>query len=110
MKIWLKTIKDVRLYNDDKELEIKEEIEDAIDFNIEDQKKMISGESQDVVLDNELSEGYIEGDSEELETFEDDEENYEDEELFAGIEDVNDDDFMFDNNDLSENNDFDIDE
>jgi len=101
---------DVRLYDDDKELEIKENIEDAIDFNIEDQKKMISGESQDVVVNDELSDSYIEGDSDELETFEDDEENFEDEELFSGIEDVNDEEFMFDNNDLDEDDKFDIDE
>ena len=53
---------DVRLYDDDKELELKEEIEDAVDFNIEEHKKMLSGENQDVLVDNELEENYVEDD------------------------------------------------
>ena len=95
---------DVRLYDDDKELEIREDVEDAIDFNLNDHKKMISGENQDVVVNEELTDSYIEGDSDELETLEDDEEEYEDDELFAGIYDINDEDFMFNDSDLSEDN------
>ena len=56
---------DIRLYDDDKELELKEEIEDAIDFNIEEQKKMISGEKTDVIIDKELQDNYVEDESEE---------------------------------------------
>ena len=44
---------------------LKEEIEDAIDFNIEEQKKMISGEKTDVIIDKELQDNYVEDESEE---------------------------------------------
>ena len=51
---------DIRLYNDDKELELKEDIDDAVDFNsIRDSKKMISGENEDVAVDKEIKENYV---------------------------------------------------
>ena len=92
---------DVRLYENDKELELKEDIEDAVDFNLNEQKKMVSGEDDDVVVSDELSENYIEDDSDEL--LQDDE--YDDDELFGDIdEDDEDEDFIFDDNDLAEDN------
>ena len=101
---------DIRLYSsDNKELELKENIEDAVDFNLDEHKKMISGENEDVVLDDELSEGYI--DSEE-DTLDDDEDFDENEDIFGDFEDEDDDELVFDS-DLAEDNidnEFDIDE
>ena len=104
---------DVRLYDNDKELELKENIEDAIDFNIDEHKKIISGENQDVVLDSELTESYVEEDDEEVDTLQDDEEDYGDD-LFDDYDDEEEDDeLVFGDNDLADDNienDFDIDE
>ena len=97
---------DVRLYDNDKELELKENIEDAVDFNLGEQKKMISGEKEDVVIKEELEEGYLDDDEETQE------EEYDDgEELFKGIDD--DDEDIFGEDDLADDNienDFDMDE
>jgi DNA-directed RNA polymerase subunit beta len=80
---------DVRLYDNDKELELKEDIEDAIDFNIEEQKKMISGDKEDVLLDDELEENYIADDESDL--LSDDEDiDEESDELFDELEDEDD--------------------
>ena len=62
---------DIRLYENEKELELKEDIDEATTFNIEEQKKMMSGEKEDIIVDSELSENYV--DDEELDSdYEDD--------------------------------------
>ena len=95
---------DVRLYDNDKELELKENIEDAIDFNLDEHKKMVSGEKSDVVVDNELSENYV--DDEEDETIQDD--DYEEnDELFENIDDSEDEDFILSDEDLMDDGGFD---
>ena len=100
---------DVRLYDNDKELELKENIEDAIDFNLDEHKKILSGENGDVLVNNELSENdvdeedSIEGEEDEEEYIEDDV-DYED--FLDTEEDLYDSDLAEDNLD----NDFDIDE
>ena len=95
---------DVRLYDNDKELELKENIEDAIDFNLDEHKKMVSGEKSDVVVDNELSENYV--DDEEDETMQDD--DYEEnDELFENIDDSEDEDFILSDEDLMDDGGFD---
>ena len=94
---------DVRLYDDDKELELKENIEDAVDFNIEEQKKLISGEKDDVLVGDELSEGYVEADDDSIDLLEDDEDyGEEDEDLFSDVEE--DEDFLLGDSDLAEDN------
>ena len=94
---------DVRLYDNDKELELKENIEDAIDFNLDEHKKMVSGEKSDVVVDNELSENYV--DDEEDETMQDD--DYEEnDELFENIDDSEDEDFILSDEDLMDDDGF----
>ena len=81
---------DIRLYDNDKELELKEEIEDAIDFNIEEQKKMLNGE--DVMLQDEIEENYV--DDEDSAILADDEDFDEDnDELFDDLDDE-DEDFL----------------
>ena len=96
---------DVRLYDNDKELELKENIEDAIDFNLDEHKKMVSGEKSDVVVDNELSENYV--DDEEDETMQDD--DYEEnDELFENIDDSEDEDFILGDEDLMDDDGFDV--
>ena len=97
---------DIRLYDDDQELELKENIEDAIDFNIDERKKMVSGEKSDVVVENELEGEYVEDDSEEEyiegeERLEDDEFDDRDE-LFEEIED--DEDEFYSDDDLAMDN------
>ena len=85
---------DIRLYsNDNKELELKENIEDGIDFNIDSNKKM----GEDTVLDeSELEDDYIEADDDSLSTLEDSDE------LFESV-DEEDDLMTFDNNLAEEN-------
>ena len=94
---------DIRLFNDEEELELKENIEDAIDFNIEEHKKIISGEKSDVLLDSEIEENYVDED-EDFETMQDDEDDYDKDELFDDIDDEENDDMFFDDNDLAEDN------
>ena len=79
---------DMRLYDNDSELELKEDIDDAVDFNIEEQKKMISGEKEDVIVDDELSENYVEDGEDEMlsddEEYADDYDNdYSDDDLYG---------------------------
>ena len=85
---------DIRLYsNDNKELELKENIEDGIDFNIDSNKKM----GEDTVLDeSELEDDYIEADGDSLSTLEDSDE------LFESVDEE--DDLMTFDNDLAEEN------
>ena len=92
---------DVRLYDNEKELELKENIDDAIDFNLDEQKKMISGENEDVAVDNEISDAYIE--DEEQDVFEDDEEFMTSDELLENFDEIDDEEDLFDNN-LDEEN------
>ena len=64
---------DLRLYTkDDKELELKENIEDGIDFNIEDKKAV----DDTIVDEDEVKDGYIEAD-----------EDSEGDEIFTPIDD-----------------------
>ena len=44
---------DVRLYDNDKELEIKENVEDVLNFNIDEHKRMVSGTKEDVLVNEE---------------------------------------------------------
>ena len=88
---------DVKLYSeDDKELELKENIEDGIDFNLE--KEKISLDEENVIENDELENAYIEEDLEEdlLDTDEllDDEEELFDSDLAA--------DNIYNDEDLSE--------
>ena len=87
---------DIRLYSsDNKELELKENIEDGIDFNIEANKKL----EEDNGLDEaELEEEYIEEDEDSSLTLEDDSD-----ELFESVDEEDDDLLLFDN-DLAEDN------
>ena len=79
--------------NDNKELELKENIEDGIDFNIDSNKKM----GEDTVLDeSELEDDYIEADDDSLSTLEDSDE------LFESVDEE--DDLMTFDNDLAEEN------
>ena len=86
---------DVRLYSeDDKELELKENIDEGIEYNPERDK------AQNILLEDELAENYIEedGDLEELEQEEDDSD-----ELFDTILD-DEDEILLDDTDLGEDN------
>ena len=90
---------DIRLYDNDKELELKEDIEDAVDFNIDEHKKMISGENSDVAVDSEIEENYIddEEDDEDGDLLDDDEEidvGLDDDELFDDLDEEGEDDFF----------------
>ena len=99
---------DLRLYTKDNvELELKENIEDGIDFNIDDNKKAIG----DTVADeSEIKDNYIEADeeseeeSDELFTMSDEDmgdvdgELYDEEEAFDDMEDSYDDDMLIDDN------------
>ena len=72
---------DVKLYSeDDKELELKENIEDGIDFNLE--KDKISLEEENVLENDELENGYMEEALEDSEDILDTDELLDDEELF----------------------------
>ena len=90
---------DIRLYDNDKELELKEDIEDAVDFNIDEQKKMISGEDADVALNNEIEENYVDDEEDDDQmTLDDDEDlagdaldnEIENDRLFDDLEDEED--------------------
>ena len=95
---------DVRLYSeDDKELELKENIEDGIEYDPEKEKKYLAEE--EVVTEGDISDGYSEEiednvllDEEEI----DEEEIDESDELFEGLDDE-DDEIIFDN-DLANDN------
>ena len=94
---------DVRLYDNDKELELKENIEDAIDFNLDEHKKMVSGEKSDVVVDNELSENYVDDEDDLVQ----DDDYEESDELFENIDDSEDEDFILSDEDLMDDDGFD---
>ena len=88
---------DVRLYSeDDKELELKENIEDGIEYDPERDKKLLNEE--EVVDDDELAQGYEE-DSEEMLI---DDINEDSDELFEELDDEGEDD-IFDNDLASDN-------
>ena len=72
---------DVKLYSeDDQELELKEHIEDGIDFNLE--KDKISLEEENVIENDELESAYIEEEFDEAEDLFDTDELLDDEELY----------------------------
>ena len=99
---------DVRLYDDEKELEIKENIEDAVDFNLEEEKKLVSGEKEDILVGDELDENYVEADDDTIDLLEDDEEYDEDsDDLFSDVEE-DEDNYLLEDSDLEEDDDFDI--
>ena len=87
---------DIRLYsNDNVELELKENIEDGIDFNIEANKKL---EEDNILDESELEEEYIEEDGDSSLSLDD-----ENDELFESIDEEDDDLLIFDN-DLADDN------
>ena len=82
---------DVRLYsNDNTELELKEHIEDGIDFNLDKTKSL---DEEQVVDESELENSYIDAD-----------EDLDDDELFEDSLDDDADDLMIFDNDLAEDN------
>ncbi len=82
---------DVRLYSEDnKELELKENIEDGIDFDPEKDKKLLAEE--EVVSEDELKDGYVEDDNDEL--LMDEEENEDSDELFDELSDEGEDEIF----------------
>ena len=102
---------DVRLYDNDKELEIKENVEDVLNFNIDEHKRMVSGTKEDVLVNEELAENYVASEEDDLDILneddeEDDNELYDDEDSFYEDEDLEENDLANDNLE----NDFDIDE
>ena len=85
---------DIKLYSgDNKELELKEDIEDGIDFNPEESKKIL--DSENLIEEDDLQDGYSE--EEELEEMNDSDE------FFEELEDEEGEDDIFDN-DLAEDN------
>lgn len=103
---------DVRLYDNDKELEIKENVEDVLNFNIDEHKRMVSGTKEDVLVNEELAENYVASEEDDdldilnEDDEEDDNELYDDEDSFYEDEDLEENDLANDNLE----NDFDIDE
>ena len=84
---------DIRLYTkDDKELELKENIEDGIDFNIDDKKAI----DDTIVNEDEIKDSYIEADEET-------EDGADSDELFSAIDDDESfDDDVYNENDMSD--------
>ena len=83
---------DIRLYTkDDKELELKENIEDGIDFNLDNKKAL----EETVVDENEMKDSYIEADEETEDASDSDE-------LFSPIDDENFDEDLYNENDISD--------
>ena len=69
--------------------------EDAVDFNLDEHKKMISGENEDIALDDEIDENYIKDDEDNDDVLSDDEDlDEEDDELFDELEDEDDGEFF----------------
>ena len=103
---------DVRLYDNDKELEIKENVEDVLNFNIDEHKRMVSGTKEDVLVNEELAENYVASEEDDdldilnEDDEEDDNELYDDEDSFYEDKDLEENDLANDNLE----NDFDIDE
>ena len=86
---------DIRLYDNDKELEIKEEIDENTSFNIPENKSLM-GDKEVVVSEEDIKEGYIEEET----VMEDDED-----ELYSDDEEYNDGDvdMDFSDEDLDDN-------
>ena len=83
---------DIRLYTkDDKELELKENIEDGIDFNLDNKKAL----EETVVDEDEMKDSYIEADEET-------EDGSDSDELFSPIDDENFDEDLYNENDMSD--------
>ena len=75
---------DIKVFSkDDKEIELKEHIEDGIDFNLIKDKEIAN---QNIALEDEINENYVEESEEDLEELDDAEEMYEDD-LDDGIND-----------------------
>ena len=93
---------DVRLYSEDnQELELKENIEEGIEYDPEKEKKMLSEE--EVIADGDLEEGYSNEELEDDMLLDDEASNMEDsDELFEELGDE-DDELLFDN-DLANDN------
>ena len=94
---------DVRLYSEDnQELELKENIEDGIEYDPEKEKKYLA--EDEVVADGDLDDGYTEESTEDDILLEDENESLDDgnDELFEGLDDE--DDEMFFGSDLAEDN------
>ncbi len=95
---------DVRLLSpDNQELELKENIEDGIDFNsVEDSKKLEAVAEETVVDEGELSDGYTE-DGEDIEGADDIDDlmDADDDSLFEGLDDE---EVLLDDTDLGEDN------
>ena len=91
---------DIRLYTkDDVELELKENIEDGIDFNIDDKKAI----DNTVVDEDEIKENYIEADEDS------ENEDLDSDELFTPVDDDEDADFAEDSYDDGDYEDEDVD-
>ena len=99
---------DVRLYSEDnQELELKENIEEGIEYDPEKEKKMLSEE--EVIADGDLEEGYSNEELEDDMLLDDEASNMEDsDELFEELGDE-DDELLFDNDLANDNIDNDAD-
>ena len=87
---------DIRLYtHDNKEVELKEDIDDSISFSNIENKSL---HEENVVDENELSDGYTEESS--------DDEDSEDDKLFDDLDDENDDIILDDDSSILEDEDF----
>ena len=94
---------DVRLYSEDnQELELKENIEDGIEYDPEKEKKYLA--EDEIVADGDLDDGYTEENTEDDVLLEDENESLDDgnDELFEGLDDE--DDEMFFGSDLAGDN------
>lgn len=89
---------DVRLYSkDDKEIELKENIDEGIDFNLEKRKR-----EEAVLLEKELEDGYIAEDEDGEPVLLEDDELFENEDIIDDVEDIGEMDVY--DNDLAEEN------
>ena len=87
---------DIRLYtHDNKEVELKEDIDDSTSFSNIENKSL---HEENVVDENELSDGYTEESS--------DDEDFEDDKLFDDLDDENDDIILDDDSSILEDEDF----
>ena len=90
---------DVRLYSEDnQELELKENIEDGIEYDPEKDNKYLA--EDEVVAEDDLKDGYVEAEEDDI--LLDDENDSENDELFENLDDE-DDEAIFDS-DMSEDN------
>ena len=90
---------DVRLYSEDnQELELKENIEDGIEYDPEKENKYLA--EDEVVAEDDLKDGYVEAEEDDI--LLDDENDSENDELFQNLDDE-DDEAIFDS-DMSEDN------